>query len=425
MKWVKSAWRNVKTPNPEVEISDRVFRTMTAALALLFLISASSFALQGMYLFALLYLGTFVLTLIAMQLYRKTASSALAGSLVLIFSAPSAFYRASEMGGPHSPALLLFPLIPVLTLTIMPASWATFWSALYVAMTLYFFLAERFGINFTAAVDPGSLDAVRALVAVVVQVLLFGLMYFIKSTNRAYRRQMTQREREKANLLRVLSHDLATPLMILRYNTDAIAKRLGESGETRKLRDTILVIQDLISDVRELEAVNSGKKDLCLKPVSLVWASREVLDAQQELARSKGVALRLRDDNGPDSYNILAEPRSLTFQVINNLVSNAVKFTRPGGEVSIRLARDGGRVTFEISDTGIGMEPQLVNRLFDNAYATSRPGTAGEKGTGFGMSIIKSYVERLGGEIEVESIAEPAPGHGTRIRLSFPALQGM
>ena len=82
-------------------------------------------------------------------------------------------------------------------------------------------------------------------------------------------------------------------------------------------------------------------------------------------------------------------------------------------------------MVFEISDTGIGMDPQLVRHLFDPAHATSRPGTSGEKGTGFGMPIIKSYVERFGGTIEIESVAEPAPGHGTRIRLRFPALQGM
>jgi two-component system sensor histidine kinase/response regulator len=104
--------------------------------------------------------------------------------------------------------------------------------------------------------------------------------------------------------------------------------------------------------------------------------------------------------------------------VLRNLISNAVKFTPPGGTVTIGARSDGGQVEIAITDTGIGMAPDKIADLFNTDKRMTTAGTAGERGSGFGLLICQNLLDRMGARLEVESLID----RGTTFRFHLPAI---
>lgn len=106
--------------------------------------------------------------------------------------------------------------------------------------------------------------------------------------------------------------------------------------------------------------------------------------------------------------------------VIRNLVSNAIKFTHPGGSVTISAKEDHQQIIITVKDTGVGMTPQVIQDLFKLEKSHSTRGTANEQGTGLGLLLCKEFVEKNGGTIQSRS----EPGNGTQFTVSFPEYRG-
>jgi signal transduction histidine kinase len=102
--------------------------------------------------------------------------------------------------------------------------------------------------------------------------------------------------------------------------------------------------------------------------------------------------------------------------IIRNLISNAIKYTEPGGKITIGYENSPIEVTFWVEDTGIGIPEQHIPLIFDTFANFSTPGTNYEKGTGLGLILCKEFVETQGGKISVES----TPGIGSRFKFTIP-----
>ena len=115
------------------------------------------------------------------------------------------------------------------------------------------------------------------------------------------------------------------------------------------------------------------------------------------------------------------DPTSLEHQVINNLISNAIKFSFVGGEIIVTVAGNNGSITSCVRDYGTGMPDDVLHKIFDTREPTTRVGTANEKGTGFAMPVVHSYIELYGGKISVKSWprATHPKNSGTEIVISF------
>ena len=118
----------------------------------------------------------------------------------------------------------------------------------------------------------------------------------------------------------------------------------------------------------------------------------------------------------------MADRKSLCYQVLNNLISNSIKFTDPGGSIKVLVESNFGVTKCSIMDTGIGIPQEIILNLFNTSAKTTRTGTSGETGTGFGMPIVKNYIEKFNGKIEVHSAlkSENATNHGTTITITLP-----
>lgn len=211
---------------------------------------------------------------------------------------------------------------------------------------------------------------------------------------------------KKNSVLEILSHDLARPLANIQGLSTRLAKQLEsyENEQTHKMIEMITEASkqgvQLIRDFVHQEFLESAQADLIKKRIDLVNKLKQVIEQYQgsEYTISKSFHLYT------DSEEVYLELDEVKFmQVINNLISNAIKFTTDKGVIIIRLEDQQDHVLITVEDNGIGIPAELQEGLFERFPKARRPGLKGEPSTGLGMSIIKTIVEWHNGKIWFES----------------------
>lgn len=213
-----------------------------------------------------------------------------------------------------------------------------------------------------------------------------------------------------------LSHELRTPLASLKALTETLQDgALDDPPAARRFIDQIQVETDaltqMVTELLELSRIESGRLTLDLRPAAPCDLLDSACKRMQLQAERAGLSLRV--DCAADLPNVSIDSQRLE-QVLVNLIHNAVKFTRPGGEVVLGVASEEGGVRFAVRDTGIGIPADDVPRIFERFYRVdkSRAGS----GTGLGLSIAKHIVEAHRGKIWAESIE----GQGSAFYFTIP-----
>lgn len=225
------------------------------------------------------------------------------------------------------------------------------------------------------------------------------------------------------NTVWVLCHDINNHLAVSLNSLKLLNKILSSNDEKvlkylEKTHHATTNIKELIEFVREFEAAKSGKKSLTLVGMTLDELKKDLLFTFEEKFMAKNLNFKFID-NLPKDAKFLVEPISFKNSVMNNLISNALKFSNKGDTITIEAGLNDQGIQISVKDSGIGMPLLLQKNVFRNDKNTSRSGTDGEKGTGLGMPLVKSYVELYGGEISVESkdIKDFPTDHGTTFKI--------
>jgi len=215
-------------------------------------------------------------------------------------------------------------------------------------------------------------------------------------------------------LLHILCHDLQNPLANIQNIIHL--SRTDQKLYTEMVPYAAASVENglaIIELVRELRGLEEKKLELTLEPLPL----GEMLEASERMLSQriseKSIRLEKEIDN---SCKVLAERTSFVNSVLNNILTNAIKFSQAGSSVRITAECRNEQVLLVVRDFGIGMPPKILDDLFSLNKSTSRYGTAGETGTGFGMPLVKNFVSAYGGAIEVHS-RENGKDRGTEIRL--------
>lgn len=213
-----------------------------------------------------------------------------------------------------------------------------------------------------------------------------------------------------------VSHELRTPLTVIKGEVGLmrLTNELDEES-LRNIEKEVDRLTRLVGDLLLLAQAESGQLPLDLKPVEMDTILLEVMQQMQVLASGK-INLRLEEID----QVIVNGDRDRLKQVILNLVSNAINYTPPGGEVRVWLSKQDGRACLKVEDTGPGIQPDDLPYIFDRFYRgdPSRKRTE-NSGFGLGLSIAKWIVDRHGGQIEVESQV----GKGTRFTVWLPLTE--
>ena len=227
--------------------------------------------------------------------------------------------------------------------------------------------------------------------------------------------------RAKSVFLATMSHEIRTPMngLLGMLELLALTKLDGDQRTTLGvIRRSAKSLLRIIDDILDFSKVEAGKLELRPEPAALDDVIENTVNLYAGNASSKGLSLRTRWDPSV-SPNVVIDPVRLQ-QILNNFVSNAVKFTQRG-HVEIRtdlVERRGDRqvVRFSVRDTGIGMSPDEQKRLFQPFTQLDRDTTRAAGGTGLGLSICRRLAELMGGSVAVESV----PGRGTTMLATIP-----
>jgi PAS domain S-box-containing protein len=222
----------------------------------------------------------------------------------------------------------------------------------------------------------------------------------------------------KSQFLSRMSHELRTPLNAVLGFSQLLqmkARGTGDADQIVKLGHIHSAgrhLLNLIDGVLDLSSMESGELPMQLMPVNLADVLQQAQPLLAELVARHGVHLVL----GPLHEVVHADATRL-LQVLVNLLSNGIKYNRPGGEVRVDAHRDGQSVVICVSDTGQGMSAEQLTHLFE---AFNRLGAehTGVEGTGIGLTIVKALVEGMGGTIAVRSRS----GQGTSVELRLPGV---
>jgi signal transduction histidine kinase len=224
----------------------------------------------------------------------------------------------------------------------------------------------------------------------------------------------------RVNLLRKrmtadIAHDLRTPLTVIGGYIESMRDGVLQPTQERLalIYAEIERLQDMVGDLRMLSQVDAGELKLSLQRI----APKAVLDRAAALfehkAEQQGVILTVKA--AEDGLEILVDEARLQ-QVMDNLISNALRYTPPGGSIQLLAHPDKNRLVMSVKDTGAGIAPDELPLIFDRFYRvdSSRHSDTGE--SGLGLAIVKALVEAQGGRVWAESTL----GEGTTIRLEFP-----
>ena len=257
----------------------------------------------------------------------------------------------------------------------------------------------------------------RILYAVLAVLLVFVLIYVVNKRNhqKMIRMQQEEAQRQKEELEQMkfrfftnISHELRTPLTLIITPLDMIIRRLTDEVLAKQLSSVYKNAQNLLTlvnqllDFRKLEI--KGEK-LNLQNGDWVEFVRQVYVSFQEIATEKGVSFQL-DTNGIDELYMYFD-RDKIHKVLNNLLSNAFKFTSEGGNIALEIEKYRGEghsfIQLKVADTGTGIAEEDLPHVFERFYQARKNINHNFPGSGIGLHLIKEYIELHNGCVSVES----------------------
>ncbi|MDD3568091.1 MAG: HAMP domain-containing sensor histidine kinase [Bacteroidales bacterium] len=239
-------------------------------------------------------------------------------------------------------------------------------------------------------------------------------------------RELTKKNAELARLnelknqfLGMATHDIRNPLSVIMtyadFLLDETKNSLSEEHQNflKIIFSSAEFLLSLIENLLDITQIESGKLTLNLQRINIVELAQNNIALNNSLAAKKNVKIYLNQSSKNISINV--DPPKLE-QVLNNLTSNAVKFSHPGSSVQVNIIEKDQSVVFEFEDQGVGIPEDMVDKIFTPFEKASSEGTAGEKTTGLGLSIAKKIIEGHGGTIMVSSKL----GVGSKFSFELP-----
>ncbi len=220
--------------------------------------------------------------------------------------------------------------------------------------------------------------------------------------------QLRQLDQAKADFISNVSHELRTPLTSITGYVEMLQD--GDGGALPEQADQMLAIvnrnatrlRNLIEDLLTQSRIDAGRLQLSVVRVDLASILHGVRSAMLPIAAAAGVAFELHIGR-PTDLSVDGDAQQLE-QVFTNLISNAIKFTPNGGNVSVTTDRDDEGLAVHVADSGIGIPQEELSKLFGRFFRASNAAMAALPGTGLGLAIVKEIVQRHGGDVAVDSV---------------------
>jgi signal transduction histidine kinase len=248
--------------------------------------------------------------------------------------------------------------------------------------------------------------------------LLLGLLAMNLRTIARHEEALREADRRKNEFLAILAHELRNPLApisnvvhILRFvGGDAAAVRQSAETLDRQVKHMVRLVDDLL----DVSRITRGTIELRRRRIELQPLVAHSVETARALCRDRGDRIEVHQPREP--IYLEADAARLT-QVIDNLLSNACKFSSPGGRIEVRVDREGEQAVLRVRDEGIGMAPDQLARIFEMFVQVDASIERTANGLGIGLTLVKNLVEMHGGTVTAHSAGV---GHGSEVVVRLP-----
>lgn len=226
--------------------------------------------------------------------------------------------------------------------------------------------------------------------------------------------------KDNESLLKVVLHDLSSPLMTMRFYL-AYVKATPETEEfVEKAKKSQSAMEKIILEIKNIYGQKNRRNKAHLKPVGLEECFNDVSFIFAQKLEKKNISLIFNNQLSPNT-RVLADQTTLTHSVLSNLVSNGLKFSHPNSQIEVTAKEAENGIVLEVRDQGPGIPEDVIKNIMLEQDNESSEGTSGETGSGFGLSIVKSFVDSYGGQIEFDSRLQNIhpQEHGTSIKITL------
>jgi signal transduction histidine kinase len=223
-------------------------------------------------------------------------------------------------------------------------------------------------------------------------------------------------ERRRQELIGDVAHEMRTPIATLEGYLEGLLDGVIEPSDRvwAKLHTEADRLRRLIEDLQELSRAEAHQLSVTCRPVSPAAIVNGAVERLEDDVRERGLSLYV--DAPPSLPDIQADPER-AIQVLTNLLTNALRYTPPPGDIKVTAALRDRVVRFEVADTGVGIAPEHLGRVFERFYRVDKSRSRTLGGAGVGLTIARALVEEMGGQIWAIS---PGPGRGSTFRFELP-----
>lgn len=276
-----------------------------------------------------------------------------------------------------------------------------------IIMTATYFISKNYD-------NPQILVVSESLVVIIILTIGTSIVRFVE--------QIIKLNKAKSEFVSVASHQLRTPLSGIKWETELLLTKF-KKGLNKKQLDNVENISllsqrmiKLVNDLLDVARIDQNRFILRKQEINLAEIIKETLKELSLSVRSRHIevvfSLRKKLPMG------LGDPDKIKL-VVENLISNAVKYTTSGGKVEIRLFKEGSSLVFEVKDNGVGIPEEQLKRVFEKFFRSDNAVKYQTEGTGLGLYIAKNIVEQLGGRIWFQSVENV----GSIFSFSLPAAK--
>jgi signal transduction histidine kinase/DNA-binding response OmpR family regulator len=229
---------------------------------------------------------------------------------------------------------------------------------------------------------------------------------------------LKEADRQRTEFLSMLAHELRNPLAPIRNAVEVLRDGRLAQQDLAISRDIIgrqvQHLVRLVDDLLDISRITQGKIRLQMSPVNVQKVVGQAIEASQPEIDARGHRLNLSMPS--ESLNVYGDATRIA-QILTNLLNNAAKYTKDGGEITLAVRRDNDLVVFQIRDNGIGIPPEMINKVFDLFTQVDRTLDRAQGGLGIGLTLVRRLVEMHNGKVEVSSAGE---GHGSEFAVLLP-----
>ena len=225
----------------------------------------------------------------------------------------------------------------------------------------------------------------------------------------------------KDKFLSIISHDLKNPINTIIGLSEMLERKVQSNNiesvaeYAKNIKHSTQRVKNLLLNLLEWSISQSGKMDFNPTNIELKSIIQEIVDLSEEMLKQKDLTV----DIAYVDNDLVYIDKEMISTVVRNFLTNAIKFSYPGGKINIRCEAHNQRIVLGISDNGIGMSPMALNSLFKIGESFSSKGTKNETGTGIGLILCKEFLEKHDSQVFVESME----GKGSSFKFSLPLAE--